>query len=199
MSSKALTDKIMQSAQSEAQKTAAEIMDRALESEKLILQRAKDECDGIIADAEAKAASNVKAASLVAGLDGRKALLHAKRQVIDKAFDEAKSRVLALDGQKRLEYLVYLIVKYAPCEEIELTVNENDGALLSNGCISNIEASLSERFNKPARVTLSDTWGDFSGGVYMTGAAIDVNATYEAVFAEVRSKSEAEIAGILFA
>lgn len=198
MSSKALTDKILRTAENEALEMAREIKKRADESEGLIVSAAEADRERIISQANEKAEATVKAASLVAGLDSRKALLHAKREVVDAAFSGALDKLCAMPEGEMKAYLCSLIKKFAPEAEIEIKVTEKCRALFDAETVAELEASLKERFGTEAKVKLSGENGNFRGGVYMVGTKVDLDASFEAILRDLRSGCEAEIASILF-
>lgn len=97
MSIEKITSKIISDAESEA---------------KITLDQAKNQCDGILAEAEEKAASILKEAEKsglsekekliarrksVVDIDGRKMILEAKQALIADCFDKAIDRLAAME------------------------------------------------------------------------------------------------------
>lgn len=197
MSSKALTDKIIRTAQDEAEQITEDAIRRAAESEKIIIGKAETECGSIAEQAKEKAALNIRTAELMSGLDARKAALHARREVIDRAYKEAARLLVNLPDADRLALIKKLIIKYAPEPRFTITLASADSGLLNARDIAQLQAELSGKFGE-AEISLAEPSADFCGGVYMTGEKTDVDATYEAIFAELHESCESEVADILF-
>lgn len=198
MSSKALTDKILRTAEGEAEAITAEILKRAGENERLILSKADAECKLTTDAAEEKAEQIKRTASLMAELDARKAQLHAKREVADEAYKKAFEKLLGLPDGKRYEFICGLIKKYAPAPVITVTLAEGDKRLFEDGSLSELEAALSLRFDAPSKITVSDKPAKFRGGVFMESDISDVDASFEALFEELKRETEAKVSRILF-
>lgn len=198
MSSQALIDKIIRTAEGEAELITDEILKRAGESERIILGKADAECAGIAKAADEKAAQIKRTSALLCELDARKAALHAKREVMDEAYREAFERLAALPTEKRIPFLRALIVKYAPDPVITITLTEVDGRYFDEASVRSIEKELADKFGKTARITVSDKPAKFKGGVFMESAVSDVDASFEALFDDIRRGTEAEVSRILF-
>lgn len=193
MSSQALIDKIINTAEAEAEQITDEIIRRAAENEKLTLDRANAEVARIKAESDEKCAQIKRIATLTSGLENRKARLHARRTVLEEAFSSAYEMMLSQPDEKRLEYIKKLIVKYAPAKELTVKVSEADLPLINDGVRSEIAASLGEG----AAVSF-EADKNIDGGVYMCSELSDVDATLASVFSELHDKYEAEADRILF-
>ena len=198
MSSQALIDKIIRTAEVEAEMITDEIIKRAGEVEQIILSKSEAECSEITAAAEDKADQIMRTSSLLSELDARKAALHAKREVMDEAYGKAFDRIVALEPEQRIEFIRGLIVKYAPAPVITLTLTKEDRAFFDAGSVSSLERELSDKFGKSARISISDKPAKFKGGVFMESEVSDADASFEALFSELRRGTEAEVSRILF-
>ena len=198
MSSQALIDKIIRTAESEAELITDEILKRAGESERIILGKADAECADIRKAAEEKAAQIKRTSALLSELDARKAALRAKRDVMDRAYGEAFDRLVSLDTEKRIPFIRSLIIRYAPDSVITLTLTEVDRRYFDVAYVGSIEKELADKFGRTARITVSEKPAKFKGGVFMESAVSDVDASFEAIFEELRRGTEAEVSRILF-
>ena len=61
---------------------------------------------------------------------------------------------------------------------------------------SDVVAKISKKINK--KLSLSNEFGDFDGGVILSGEKFDKNLTFALEFSMLREESEAELAKILF-
>lgn len=198
MSTQALIDKIIRTAEGEAEVITDEILKRAGEAERIILGKADAECAEITKAAEEKAAQIKRTSALLSELEARKAALHAKREIMDEAYASAFGRLAMLDTEKRIPFIRALIVKYAPDPVVTLTLTEVDRRYFDEAAVGSLEAELSGKFGKPSRITVSDKPAKFKGGVFMESASSDVDASFEALFEELRRDTEAEVSRILF-
>ncbi len=198
MSSQALIDKIIRTAEGEAELITDEIIKRAGEVEQIILSKADAECSEILKAAKEKADQITRTSSLLSELDARKSALHAKREVMDEAYGKAFDRLVSLEPGKRIKFIRGLIIKYAPAPEVTLTVTKEDREYFDAETVRSIESELSDRFGKPAAVKVSDKPAKFKGGVFMESEVSDADASFEALFSDLRNGTEAEVSRILF-
>ena len=126
MSSQALIDKILKTAENEADQITNEILRRAGENEKMIIDRAKAESEEISKLSAERCEQIKRIAKLTSGLQARKARLHARRELLDEAFGQAYSKMLAMPDDKRRDYIMKLISRYAPADKITAYVAKRD-------------------------------------------------------------------------
>ena len=182
MSSQALIDKILVQADAEAEQITDEILRRAGENEKLTLERAAAECKTTESDSERECAQILRIAELNSGLQSRKALLHARRELLDEAFGRAYRKVLSLKGAERVSFLCGLIKKHAPAKTFTACVSPEDAAALAEA-VPGLDVRASE---------------DIKCGVYMISDDADVDCTVDAIFEELREKYEAQADAIMY-
>lgn len=193
MSSQALIDKIIKTAEAEAEQITDDILGRAAANEKSTLDKAEAEVARIKKESDEKCREIKRIAELTSGLDKRKARLHARRAVLDEAFSDAYNRMLSLPNEKRLEYIKKLIIKYAPAKKLTALVSENDLPLMDGKAETDIISSLGADADIEF---VSDK--NIKGGVYLKSELSDVDATLDAIFEELRVKYEAKADAALF-
>jgi vacuolar-type H+-ATPase subunit E/Vma4 len=189
MSSQALIDKIIKTAENEAEQITDEILKRAGENEKLTLDKAAADVAAIKKRSDEKCAQIKRIAGLTSGLEARKARLHARREVIDSAFDKAYKKMTEQPDNERAAFLKRIIEKYAPAGCKSISVAEADLPLCKD-----LQKELPESLSGAA----FEADGRISGGAYMKSDECDVDATLDAVFEELREKYEAEADKLLF-
>ena len=193
MSSQALIDKIIKTAEAEAEQITDEILRRAADNEKTMLDKAEAEVARINKVSDEKCAQIKRISELTSGLQARKAKLHARRTVLEEAFAEAYKMILSQPDQKRLEYIKKLIIKYAPDKKLTVKVAENDLPLLDEKA----KADIKEALGADAELTF-EADKKIKGGVYLISELSDVDATLDSIFEELHDKYEAEADMILF-
>ena len=196
MSQQALIDKILKTAEKEAEELTDEMIGRAAENEKLTLKNAAAECAAIKKASDEKCAQIKRIAELTSGLNARKAKLHARREMLDEAFAAAYRKMKRADQSDRLDLIKKLIIKYAPSADMTVVVSERDlDAAVSEKAA--LEKALSDKFGKAAKLNFEKS-EKLSGGVYMRSQLCDVDASLDAVFSDLREKYEAEADRLLF-
>lgn len=196
MSSQALIDKIIGAAEKEAEQITNDAMKRAAENEKLILDKAKEECEQIERSARERYEQIRHISELQSSIEGRKARLHARRAVLDKAYEKAYERIRGMESKEKTAFYSSLIIKYAPAPVITVTVAEADRALFDGKVLADLSDALKNKFNEESSVILSDKNGD--DGVYIESEKADADATLKAIFEELRRNTEFEADRILF-
>ena len=196
MSSEALINKIIAAAETEAEHITDDILKRAGENEKLILDRAAAECENIKKQSDEKCAQIRRISKLTSDLEARKSVLHVRRTLLDEAFDTAYRKMTHLPDDERAGYMTGLIVKYAPSNDICVSVSKKD-LPLTEAVAPAVKAALDEKFGEGSRISFS---GDerIKGGAYIASKLCDVDATLDAIFEELREKYEAEADKLLF-
>ena len=194
MSSQALIDKILKTAEEEAEQITDDIIQRAAENEKLMLSKAEAECARIKKESDEKCAQIKRISELNSNLEARKARLHARRALLDEAFASAYGMMLALPDEKRLEYVKKLIIKYAPSPKLAVRISEKDLPLIDDSAKAEIKAAL----GAGAEISF-EADNNIPGGVYLCSELSDVDATLDAIFEELHEKYEAEADRMMFA
>ncbi len=122
----------------------------------------------------------------VANLEVKKLILQAKQEIISKAFDSAVEAVKKdSDNYKKL-----IIRMLSQAEEGEtVTFSIQDKNLFDKKWLA---------ANSDKKLIFSDNYGDFCGGIILSGSGSDKNMTLEVELEGVRSSFEPQIAEILF-
>lgn len=168
---------------SEAEETASQIIARA----KKEIEKFEDENAGKAVSLYNDALSR---SEVVANLDCKKLLLNAKKDLINKIFDEV-AEVISSDKKDYLALVESMIS--ACCEDgDEVVICERDSKVITKKFIGD----LSKKTGK--KLTLSAEFGDFKGGVMLVGKNYDKNLTLDLELEGVREKIESKVVEILF-
>ena len=125
----------------------------------------------------------------VANLEVKKILLQAKKEIIDKAFNEA---VVSIKSEEK-SYLALIKRMLAYCENDDtVIIAESDKNIISKNFI----VKTANEYGK--RVNVSETYGKFKGGIILSGKNSDKNLTLDVELSELRDEYEPHIAEILF-
>lgn len=191
MSKEAIIDKIIGDAQAKADSFIADAKEKADE----ILSLSAEQCKAYLATSQTETyrmCEDVEArAKTVADLDARKLQLGAKSQILNRVFERALEKLKDLDGDRAKELLFAMLDKVAEDGDV-VTVCESEKDLLTKDEIS----AFAEQ--KGITLTLADEYGNFDGGLILTGKGVDKNLTYNVEIDALRDEVETEIAKEIF-
>jgi len=170
---------IIDKAEKEAQNVIDEYKKKAEEYKKSILERAKEEGDGIkrgiLIDAKMKVKSEI---------------LKKKREWLDKVYEEAKNKILESPYYKNW---MKLKIKKAALSGDEKIVVSKEEEELNDIWLLSLNKDLS------SKLTFADERGNFKGGVMIqTGEGSFIDLTLDTLINEMKEEMERELANILF-
>lgn len=180
---------------------------------------AKARADAILAEAEAKCAgirdsyekkakeayaerirAGVKAnqdrldsMDRLARMEGRKAILALKQDMVAESFDRAAETLVNLPEAEYVAFLAKLAAKASVTGDEEIVLNARDRKAVG--------AKLVEAANRAVgggKLRLSEQTGDFRGGLILRRGSIEANCTAELLVDLCRDEMAAELAGVLF-
>ena len=180
---------------------------------------AKTQADAILAQAEAKCAgiregyeqqakqayaerirAGVKAnqdrldsMERLAKMEGRKAVLALKQDMVAESFDRACDQLVNLPAAEYGTFLAKLAVKASVTHDEEVVLNARDRKALGDKVIEAANKALGG-----GKLTLSKETGDFKGGLILRRGSIEANCTAELLVDLCREEMAAELAGVLF-
>ncbi|MDO4543891.1 MAG: V-type ATP synthase subunit E family protein [Clostridia bacterium] len=117
-----------------------------------------------------------------AALDGRKADLSSRRELIDRVFELAYQRLVALDGQKRERLLEKLLKSEA----------ENGDTVIPSKADRERLSKLVKDF-EPA-LSLSDKDAAIDAGFILAGDSYEKDCSFKAVLSQLRLSEETAVA-----
>lgn len=186
-----IIDKIL----SDATHDAGEMLSEALKKAEALVAAKQAEADAeydISVEEARKAGEEVVRRRLtVADLEVKKLLLSAKKQAVDEAFEESLKKLLALPKEEYAALVESMIASAADDGDV-VVISENDKNVLTKAVFDKISAKIGKK------LTLSDTFGNFKGGVMLLGKGVDKNLTFESELALLRDEVEPEVAKIMF-
>ena len=180
---------------------------------------AKAQADAILAQAEAKCAeiregyeqqakqayaerirAGVKAnqdrldsMERLAKMEGRKAVLTLKQDMVAESFDRACDQLVNLPAAEYGTFLAKLAVKASVTHDEEVVLNARDRKALGDKVIEAANKALGG-----GKLTLSRETGNFKGGLILRRGSIEANCTAELLVDLCREEMAAELAGVLF-
>lgn len=186
-----IIDKIL----SDATHDAGEMLSEALKKAEALVAAKQSEADAeydlSVEEARKAGEEVVRRRLTVADLEVKKLLLSAKKQAVDEAFEESLKKLLALPKEEYTALVGSMIASAADDGDV-VVISENDKNVLTKAVFDKISAKIGKK------LTLSDTFGNFRGGVMLLGKGVDKNLTFESELALLRDEVEPEVAKIMF-
>lgn len=171
-----------------------------------IIEDAENKADLIIRDAKAEAneyksreisvANNsepiiMKRKVTVANLEVRKIILSSKQKVIDEAFTEAKKNISEL-SEEQYKALIMSMLKSEAKDGDTVIAASKDKKIINTAFINDAAKKLN------LKLKLSETYGDFLGGIILSSGIYDKNLTINVELNMLRDEIEPEVAALIF-
>ncbi len=187
-----LTDKIIQEANAYGQQLAKETQNECEQIAKKYEDQAAQEANEIIAAANNTAEAIVRRATSQAGIMERSQKLEARRQMIDRAFEEAAKKILALPDDKMLDLLAKMAVK-SQTTDATIIWGKGDKALAN----SLVEEVNRRNADKGIKLSLDSQTGNFEGGFILKEGSVETNCTFSVLIGSMSEQLESEVATAL--
>jgi V/A-type H+-transporting ATPase subunit E len=129
----------------------------------------------------------------LAKMEGRKAILGVKQDLVAESFDRAAEQLVNLPEEQYVALLAKLAAEASVTGEEEIVLNARDRAAVGQKVVDAANAKLSG-----GKLTLSADTGDFKGGLILRRGSIEANCTAELLVELRREDMAAELARVLF-
>ena len=129
----------------------------------------------------------------LAKMEGRKAILGVKQDLVAESFDRAAEQLVNLPEEQYVALLAKLAAEASVTGEEEIVLNARDRAAVGQKVVDAANAKLSG-----GKLTLSAETGDFKGGLILRRGSIEANCTAELLVELRREDMAAELARVLF-
>lgn len=150
-----------------------------------IINSARSEAEKILADAAKKTAQLSENSKSSCALYERNRLLTEKLNIINNAVDTAAHSLKNMDSDEYFKAVETLVIKYSHDGEGELLMNERDRAAVPDGFMESLNKKLKE---KNASVSLADESAKIDSGVIIRYGGIEENCTFGALIGEKRDE-----------
>ncbi len=150
-----------------------------------------------IAKAQTEAAALEVRMHRMAELDERKALLAAKRKLMDQTFQEALMKLRQMPAEKMESFFLSMVISSCKGNET-LLIGALHDAWYTSAFADKMNTALVAA-GKPGRITVNRERRLGVTGVILLGDGMEINCTLEALLEARRLELEAEVASILYA
>ena len=191
------TEKIIAHIQADADAQAAEILARAdarcAEIRETYEQKAKEAYAETIRAGVKENQDRLDSMERLANMEGRKAILALKQDMVARSFDRAVEMLVALPEAEYVALLSKLAVGASVSGDEEIVLNARDKKAVGDKLIKAANEKLGG-----GHLRLAQDAGSFRGGLIMRRGNIEVNCTAELLVDLCREDMAAELAGVLF-
>lgn len=192
-----ITAHIEADAKAEAQEILAAADARVTEIEAANSQKAQDEYWTRVRSGVKECEDRVQRMKRLAAMESKKSILATKQEMVAKAFDMAREKIIGLPAPGYTEFLAGLASESAATGEEEVLFNERD----KNGCGADVikaaNRKLSEKGVK-AGLKMSGETRDICGGLILRQGGIEVNCSVETLVELCRSEMSSQLAEVMF-
>jgi V/A-type H+-transporting ATPase subunit E len=178
--SKAIAENII----SDARKRADEIISSAKKEAENLLNTEKKKAEELISVIKSRRVT-------VANLEVRKIILDAKQKAINEAFISAEESLTSLPKAKYTE-IIFNMLKAEAKDGDTVTIAKKDKDIITKAFIKDASEKLG------IKLTLNPDFGDFTGGIILSGTNYDKNLTFKVELDALREEIESEVYKILF-
>ena len=189
-----IIDRISGDAQAEIDAILAEANAEAAEITAKYEAQAKAEAEEILKRGTAAAAEREDRLASMAQMEGRKAELAAKQEVIEEAFALALKKLLALPEDKYVELLAGLAAKASVTGKETLIFSAKDRDTVGKKVVDAASA-----LGAGGAFVLSDETRAINGGFVLSDGAVEVNCSFETLVRLQKAEITGEVSRVLFA
>lgn len=129
----------------------------------------------------------------LAKMEGRKAVLALKQEMVSESFDLAVEKLAALPKAEYVALLAKLAAQASVTGDEEIVLNARDQKAVG---VEVVEAA--NKLVGGGKLRLAEETGDFKGGLILRRGNIEANCTAELLVDLCRDEMAAELAGVLF-
>ena len=148
----------------------------------------------VLAQGRRAAAEREDRLASTAQMECRKAVLAAKQDVSEEAFEQAHKQLLALPQEKYIALLADLAAQASVTGKEKLIFSAPDRARVGKA----VAAAASEKIGSGAALTLAEETRPMDGGFILSDGAVEVNCTFDTLIRLQRGALSGEVAKVLF-
>ncbi len=186
-----ITGRIRADAQAEADAILAAARKEAGETEASFRRQAEGERALLLAKAEKAAAEREERLVSAAQMEGRKTILAARQEMVEKAFDTALERLCSMPEDQYVQVLVGLVQKASSTGSEEVLFSPADRKRVGKAVVEGANAT-------GKHLTLSGETRPIRGGFILRDGSVEVNCAFETLIRLEKGRSAAQAAKILF-
>lgn len=182
-----LASRILQDARADAEKTLADALASVASMQDACEVRIREMAADHRQRRDAAVKNTIDGCRTRASIDGKKAALAKRREVIERAFADAYAAMLRLDDSARAAILSRVL-------DAETDGGETIVPAAADRAV--MERLLDARKEKALSLSIDNA--EIDGGFLILGSGYEKNCSFASILAEVRSDEETNVAKLLF-
>ncbi len=190
-----IIDRISGDAQAEIDAVLAQAQAEATKITAAYEAQAQAESEDILSRGAKAAAEREERLFSMAQMEGRKAELGAKQEVIEEAFALALNKLQALPEEKYVALLAALAAKASATGKETLIFSAADRDKVGKQVVK----AASELKGKDAKFVLGDETRPLNGGFVLSDGAVEVNCSFDTLVRLQKAEITGEVSRVLFA
>lgn len=189
-----ITARIQQDCQAEIDDLLAQARAQATKITADYQAQADAQAADILSQGKKAAAERESRLASVTQLECRKAVLCAKQEVVEEAFQRAREKLLALPQEDYVALLANLAAKASTSGREKLIFSQADRARVGKAVVLAANAKL----GPAAMLTLSEESRPMDGGFILSDGALEVNCTFDTLIRLQRDTLAGAVSKVLF-
>ena len=188
-----ITARIEEDGRQETEALLAQARAQAAEVTARYQAEAKAAADEILAQGRRNAEARARHLDSTAQMECRKAVLAAKQDVIEEAFQAAHKKLLDLPQAEYVAFLAGLAAKASVSGKEKLIFSADDRAQVGKDVVAAANKKLAA-----GGLTLAEETRPMDGGFILSDGAVEVNCTFDTLIRLQRGALAGEVAKALF-
>ena len=188
-----ITARIAEDGKAENDALLAQARAQAAEIAAKYQAEAKAAADDILAQGRRNAEARARHLDSTAQMECRKAVLAAKQDVIEEAFQAAHKKLLDLPQAEYVTFLAGLAAKASVTGKEKLIFSADDRAQVGKDVVAAANKKLAA-----GALTLAEETRPMDGGFILSDGAVEVNCTFDTLIRLQRGALAGEVAKALF-
>lgn len=160
-------------------------------------KQAQEAAAAILKDGAKENEQHASRIERTAQLEAKRNILGMKQEMVSKAFELAKEKIVSMPQEEYVAFLVRQIGQAASTGHETLILNQIDRERCGAAVIAAANAALTAA-GKPGALTLAEETRPMSGGFILKQGDVEVNCTVDILLELVRGDLAAPVAGVLF-
>ncbi|MEE0204865.1 MAG: V-type ATP synthase subunit E [Oscillospiraceae bacterium] len=160
-------------------------------------KQAQEAAAAILKDGAKENEQHASRIERTAQLEAKRNILGMKQEMVSKAFELAKEKIVNMPQEEYVAFLVRQIRQAASTGHETLILNQTDRERCGAAVIAAANAALTAA-GKTGALTLAEETRPMSGGFILKQGDVEVNCTVDILLELVRGDLAAPVAGVLF-
>ena len=188
-----ITARIAEDGKAESDALLAQARAQAAEIAARYQAEAKAAADEVLEQGRKNAEARARHLDSTAQMECRKAVLAAKQDVIEEAFQAAHKKLLDLPQAEYIAFLAGLAAQASVTGKEKLIFSANDRAQVGKDVVAAANKKLTA-----GTLTLAEETRPMDGGFILSDGAVEVNCTFDTLIRLQRGALAGEVAKVLF-